>query len=117
MSHPVAYPHLLCVGMACPQVEQQRSFGPDCTLRTLALTCSSTGATHTLSHYHFHAWPDHGMPDSSNGIRAICRALAPARETGRPIVVHCSAVSEWRNGALIHSGGVICGDGFTSEHV
>jgi hypothetical protein len=80
------------------QVDQQRQFGPDCTLRTLALTCSSTGATHTLSHYHFHAWPDHGTPDSSSGIRAICSALAPARETGRPIVVHCSAVSEWRNG-------------------
>lgn len=73
------------------QVEQQEPFSPDCTLRTLRVTCTASGATHTLSHYHFHAWPDHGTPDSSSGIRAMCRALAAARASGQPIVVHCSA--------------------------
>jgi hypothetical protein len=75
------------------QVEQQGKGGAECTLRQLRVTCTTTGSTHTLSHHHFHAWPDHGTPSSSSGIRAICRELAPARASGHPILVHCSAVS------------------------
>jgi len=51
----------------------------------------SSSGSHLLSHYHFHAWPDHGMPESSAGLRAICRSLSTARATGQPVVVHCSA--------------------------
>ncbi|KAF6254095.1 protein-tyrosine phosphatase-like protein [Scenedesmus sp. NREL 46B-D3] len=74
------------------QVEQVVPFSPDCTLRVMRLSSSSGGdASHRLCHYHFHAWPDHGTPCSSAGLRAVCRALSTARECGAPVLVHCSA--------------------------
>lgn len=89
------------------QVAQQVPFGPDCILRTLQLSRTGDNATqHTVSHYHFTTWPDHGTPDSSSGIRALCRALGPARASGRPILVHCSAVSVCGCGAV--SGWCCC---------
>lgn len=77
----------------CVQVEQQESFGADCTLREMQLSCTTTGATHSFSHYHYHSWPDHGVPKTSSSIRTLCRALDPVRASGRPVIVHCSAVS------------------------
>lgn len=73
------------------QVEQVVPFSPDCTLRVMRLSSLSSGGVHMLSHYHFHAWPDHGTPDSSAGLRAICRSLSTARQSGNPVLVHCSA--------------------------
>ena len=73
------------------QVERAVEFTADCTLRVLRIFNSSTGDSHLLSHYHFHAWPDHGAPRSSGGIRAICAALSPVRASSTPILVHCSA--------------------------
>lgn len=92
---------VLLVGTTCtaaaaclhPQIEQVVPFSPDCTLRVMRLSDLGSDSSHLLSHYHFHAWPDHGIPDSSAGLRAVCRALSTARESGAPVVVHCSAVS------------------------
>jgi protein tyrosine phosphatase len=89
---------VLCT--STPQVMRQEEFGPDCTRRVLQLSCEATGATHHLHHYHFHAWPDHGTPDSSSCIRAMCKALKPDHATGAPIVVHCSAVGGRFGGGL-----------------
>jgi protein tyrosine phosphatase len=84
-----------CLKLAPPmqQVQQQEPFGDDCTLRKLQLTCSKTGATHSVCHYQYHAWPDHGTPKSSSSIRALCRTLDAVRAPGHPVVAHCSAVS------------------------
>eukprot|EP00878_Enallax_costatus_P032416 GHUV01035624.1.p1 GENE.GHUV01035624.1~~GHUV01035624.1.p1 ORF type:complete len:306 (+),score=75.01 GHUV01035624.1:411-1328(+) len=73
------------------QVEQVVPFSPDCTLRVMRVADISSGCDHVLSHYHFHAWPDHGTPDSSAGLRAVCRSLTTARDSRKPVVVHCSA--------------------------
>jgi protein tyrosine phosphatase len=74
------------------QVEQVVPFSPDCTLRVMRLSSTSSDGSHMLCHYHFHAWPDHGTPGSSAGLRAVCRSLSTARESGAPVLVHCSAV-------------------------
>ncbi|WIA20381.1 hypothetical protein OEZ85_004802 [Tetradesmus obliquus] len=73
------------------QVEQVVPFSPDCTLRVMRLSSTSSERSHMLCHYHFHAWPDHGTPGSSAGLRAVCRSLSTARESGAPVLVHCSA--------------------------
>lgn len=77
------------------QVERVVPFSSDCTLRTMRLSNISSalprGGDHVLNHYHFHAWPDHGTPDNSAGLRAVCRSLSTARDSGKPVVVHCSA--------------------------
>lgn len=72
-------------------MERVVPFTPDCTLRIMRVTHTGTQTTHLLSHYHFHAWPDHGVPDNSSSLRTICAALGRARATGRPALVHCSA--------------------------
>lgn len=82
----------LCNAAAVQQVQQQQQLSPDCTLRSLCLRDTSNGTSHSVLHYHFHAWPDHGTPSSSSGIRAVCKHLGPVRDTGAPILVHCSAV-------------------------
>jgi hypothetical protein len=84
---------LVLVLLSCLQVEQVVPFSPDCTMRVMRLSSAASDASHMLCHYHFHAWPDHGTPGSSAGLRAVCRSLSTARESGAPVLVHCSAVS------------------------
>lgn len=58
--------------------------------RSLVIKRRASGESHTLSHYQYHGWPDHGVPLGTGGIRAISGALDPVRGAG-PVVVHCSA--------------------------
>eukprot|EP00041_Stephanoeca_diplocostata_P039777 m.1637763 g.1637763 ORF g.1637763 m.1637763 type:complete len:695 (-) comp26195_c0_seq1:2595-4679(-) len=58
--------------------------------RTLELKCSQ-GRT-KIDHFQYIAWPDHGVPNSTNEIMAFrkeVRRLHP--HPGPPITVHCSA--------------------------
>lgn len=41
-------------------------------------------------HYHYHTWPDHGVPDYTDPIRVLSRLLRSTKIEGPPIV-HCSA--------------------------
>ena len=44
-------------------------------------------------HYHYHAWPDHGIPAAATSLRRLCDTLesAPKQRGIGPPIVHCSA--------------------------
>lgn len=44
-----------------------------------------------INHYQYAAWPDYGVPSSTNSVLALSHALDGCRRTGCTIVVHCSA--------------------------
>ena len=47
-------------------------------------------AAATLQHYHYTAWPDHGVPTSPEPLLRLCGELRRSGAHGAPIVVHCS---------------------------
>ncbi|KAI8467718.1 MAG: protein tyrosine phosphatase 3 [Monoraphidium minutum] len=53
-----------------------------------------------VNHYHYTAWPDHGVPPSTRGVRALCHALDDCRRASCHIAVHCSA-GVGRTGAFV----------------
>ncbi|KAI8476161.1 MAG: protein-tyrosine phosphatase-like protein [Monoraphidium minutum] len=82
------------------QVLSRERFSADCERRTLRLTDGGGGGGElTLQHFHYHTWPDHGVPDNSETLRRVCRELQRLRSAGAapgggaagPPVLHCSA--------------------------
>ncbi|KAI3426853.1 hypothetical protein D9Q98_006799 [Chlorella vulgaris] len=45
----------------------------------------------TVQHFHYSAWPDHGVPTSPEPLLALCAELRRRGAHASPIVVHCSA--------------------------
>ena len=43
-----------------------------------------------VQHYHYTAWPDHGVPDSPTPLLRLCAELRAAGAHAAPILVHCS---------------------------
>ncbi|GIL46797.1 hypothetical protein Vafri_3673 [Volvox africanus] len=66
---------------------------PDITKRKLQLSLSTTQEMHEVTHYHYHRWPDFGVPESTEPIRRLVRILWQSRSSNSPqtTVVHCSA--------------------------
>ncbi|KHN80513.1 Receptor-type tyrosine-protein phosphatase C [Toxocara canis] len=71
----------------------------ECTLKTTlpdfpfkmlrrSLMAKRNGTSFVVTHYHWCAWPDHGVP---NADKSPFRLLQLVRSTKRPICVHCSA--------------------------
>ena len=48
---------------------------------SIASSCSGS-SPHTVQHYQYHAWPDHGTPQESKPIRALCEVMQQEREQG-----------------------------------
>ena len=45
---------------------------------------------HKLTHFHFTAWPDHGVPDYATPILAFHRRVKKEHKSSKgPMVVHC----------------------------
>ena len=45
-----------------------------------------------VTHYHFTAWPDHGVPADKTCMLAFIKRIRKAHPpTGPPLLVHCSA--------------------------
>jgi hypothetical protein len=44
----------------------------------------------TVQHFHYSAWPDHGVPTSPEPLLALCAELRRRGAHASPIVVHCS---------------------------
>lgn len=42
-------------------------------------------------HYHYHEWPDHGIPQFTRPTRDLINMLEKSEPKKSPIVVHCSA--------------------------
>lgn len=67
---------------------------------------------HQLSHYHYTAWPDHGVPRSPEPLLRLCAELREQAGDG-PVLVHCSGAHArglW-TGALGGRGAVAAGLG------
>lgn len=60
------------------------------TSRELQLVHSKNGTVRRVMHYHYHTWPDHGVPEHTTPIRVLSRLLRSTKVEGPP-VVHCSA--------------------------
>ncbi|KAG2453523.1 hypothetical protein HYH02_001743 [Chlamydomonas schloesseri] len=64
---------------------------PDITKRTLQLKLYTTQEVHEVTHYHYHRWPDFGVPESTEPIRKLIKLLYQTRRERETTVVHCSA--------------------------
>ena len=72
------------------EVQSQFEVSSDVTGRTLVLANQKSGSWRKVTHYQYHAWPDHGTLQVTGPIRNLCRLVQGHRLTGLP-VVHCSA--------------------------
>jgi len=63
----------------------------DFTIRSLKVEMAGEDS-HTVKHFHFTSWPDHGVPPFSNAILSFVRHVKNVKSVDSgPIVVHCSA--------------------------
>ncbi|XP_033467887.2 receptor-type tyrosine-protein phosphatase H-like isoform X1 [Epinephelus lanceolatus] len=95
-SQPCPYGELLVTVSS----EQQE---PNWTLREFRLKQRNTSEERTVKHFHFTAWPDHGVPQGTEVLiqfRGLVRQHIESTGTGAPTVVHCSA-GVGRTGTII----------------
>ena len=59
------------------------------------LTVRSGSETRSIEHFHYTAWPDHGVPSATYEIvefrNAVRRAMADLVSSTGPVLAHCSA--------------------------
>ncbi|KAL4617845.1 receptor-type tyrosine-protein phosphatase H [Arapaima gigas] len=63
-------------------------------VREFKVTNKMTSGARTVKHFHFTAWPDHGVPDSTSALieyRGLVRHHIESSFSLGPTVVHCSA--------------------------
>ncbi|KAJ8247584.1 hypothetical protein GJAV_G00248000 [Gymnothorax javanicus] len=66
----------------------------DWTIRDFSLKNVKTAETRTVRHFHFTAWPDHGVPETTElliNFRHLVREHMDEYSCHSPTVVHCSA--------------------------
>uniref|UniRef100_A0A3P9HU73 protein-tyrosine-phosphatase n=1 Tax=Oryzias latipes TaxID=8090 RepID=A0A3P9HU73_ORYLA len=73
------------------------------TLRDFTVKHMKTSEERTVKHFHFTAWPDHGVPENTDVLiqfRGLMRQHIDSESSNAPTVVHCSA-GVGRTGTLI----------------
>ncbi|XP_039991340.1 receptor-type tyrosine-protein phosphatase H-like [Xiphias gladius] len=76
---------------------------PNWNLRKFSVKHKNTSEERTVKHFHFTAWPDHGVPQSTEVLiqfRGMVRWHIEREGAGAPTVVHCSA-GVGRTGTII----------------
>lgn len=76
---------------------------PSWTLREFNIKHGETSEERTVKHFHFTAWPDHGVPQGTEVLiefRNLLRHHIQREGAGTPTVVHCSA-GVGRTGTII----------------
>ncbi|KAM3859892.1 receptor-type tyrosine-protein phosphatase H-like [Diretmus argenteus] len=76
---------------------------PNWTLREFAMKNKQTGEERAVKHFHFTAWPDHGVPDGTEALiqfRGLVREHIENEGGRTPTLVHCSA-GVGRTGTII----------------
>ncbi|XP_057692294.1 receptor-type tyrosine-protein phosphatase eta isoform X2 [Corythoichthys intestinalis] len=66
----------------------------DWTIRDFDIKNVKTAETRSVRQFHFTAWPDHGVPETTElliGFRHLVREHMDQYSTNSPAVVHCSA--------------------------
>ncbi|CAD7704834.1 unnamed protein product [Ostreobium quekettii] len=72
-------------------VEDLREVSTDITVRAIRVSDPTTGMVSTVQHYHYHKWPDHGVPEFTKPLRDLINLLEATGAGRAPILVHCSA--------------------------
>lgn len=70
------------------------SSNADYTLREFTMSKNGENETRSVYHYHFTAWPDHGVPSDPGCVLNFLHDVNQRQESipdSGPIVVHCSA--------------------------
>uniref|UniRef100_A0A8C8EQH5 protein-tyrosine-phosphatase n=1 Tax=Oncorhynchus tshawytscha TaxID=74940 RepID=A0A8C8EQH5_ONCTS len=73
------------------------------TLREFVVKSRDTSEERPVKHFHFTAWPDHGVPEGTEALiqfRGLVRQHIESQENSGPTVVHCSA-GVGRTGTII----------------
>ncbi|KAK6472686.1 receptor-type tyrosine-protein phosphatase eta-like [Huso huso] len=73
------------------------------TIREFKMKNTKTAESRTIQHFHFTAWPDHGVPETTElliNFRHLVREHMDRYSRNSPTVVHCSA-GVGRTGTLI----------------
>uniref|UniRef100_A0A667XEU0 protein-tyrosine-phosphatase n=1 Tax=Myripristis murdjan TaxID=586833 RepID=A0A667XEU0_9TELE len=73
------------------------------TLREFGVKNRQTSEERKVKHFHFTAWPDHGVPEGTEALiqfRGLVRQHMESEGAGAPTVVHCSA-GVGRTGTII----------------
>ncbi|NXK20600.1 PTPRV phosphatase, partial [Arenaria interpres] len=86
-SAPVSYGHI-CVHLL------SQSSSEEWTMREFKLWHEGIRAERHVSHLHYTAWPDHGIPESTTSImtfRELVRERIQSTKDAGPTLVHCSA--------------------------
>ncbi|XP_035997617.1 receptor-type tyrosine-protein phosphatase H-like isoform X3 [Fundulus heteroclitus] len=76
---------------------------PNWTLREFRVKHTSNSEERTVKHFHFTAWPDHGVPQGTEVLihfRGLVRNHIESEGSKAPTVVHCSA-GVGRTGTII----------------
>ncbi|XP_078575862.1 uncharacterized protein LOC144861738 isoform X2 [Branchiostoma floridae x Branchiostoma japonicum] len=81
-------------GEVVVSAQGEDSFG-DYDLRTFTVTHAKEGKSRTVQQFHFHGWPEVGIPDNAAGmIDLIGQVQKQQQQSGNgPITVHCSSGS------------------------
>ncbi|CAD7705408.1 unnamed protein product [Ostreobium quekettii] len=79
------------VGRLQVAVEELRDVSPDITVRSIRVTDRTNGMASVVQHYHYHEWPDHGVPEFTKPLRDLINLLEATGAGRAPILVHCSA--------------------------
>lgn len=64
----------------------------DYTLREFSVSKEGAGKSRTIYHYHFTAWPDHGVPSDPGCVLNFLHDVnrkQEAIENAGPVIVHC----------------------------
>lgn len=81
-------------GVFTVMVKSVVDFCEDIQLREVTLQrCNDPETPRKILHFHYHKWPDHGCPRTTEPLRRLARAVAAhTQETScGPPLVHCSA--------------------------
>ncbi|XP_056432785.1 receptor-type tyrosine-protein phosphatase H-like [Gadus chalcogrammus] len=76
---------------------------PDWTIRSFTVKNRATSEQRSVQHFHFRAWPDHGVPEGTWPLlqfRELLRRHIEQEGDGSPTLVHCSA-GVGRTGTLV----------------
>ncbi|XP_053310791.1 uncharacterized protein LOC128472849 [Spea bombifrons] len=62
------------------------------TARRFTLKKTQSGVRKTVDHFHYLAWPDHGVPIKPSGLSQLLEQVNTSQGAGSgPVIVHCSA--------------------------
>lgn len=68
----------------------------DVTRRDLVLLNNNSQQQRAITHYHYHAWPDHGVPSSTASLRNLISLTqeevagqSGPQQRAHPPIVHC----------------------------